>query len=115
MPADTLDFEEPLAPLIKEVEALALQPKTPERQRQIEALQQRIHSMRADIFAHLRPWQRVLVARHPGRPTILDYVSRLFTDFMEISGDRRFGDDHAMITGLASYKGEPVLVLGHHK
>src|SRR5437870_2160894 len=105
MPVDTLDFEEPLAPLLKEVDALSLQPKTPERQRQIEVLQRQIQSMRSDIFAHLQPWQRVQVARHPGRPTILDYVSRLFTEFTEISGDRRFADDHAMITGLARYKG----------
>ncbi|HZI78103.1 MAG TPA: acetyl-CoA carboxylase carboxyltransferase subunit alpha, partial [Vicinamibacterales bacterium] len=61
------------------------------------------------------PWQRVLVARHPNRPTVLDYVTRLFTDFTEISGDRRFADDHAIVTGFARYKDEPVLVVGHHK
>ncbi len=57
----------------------------------------------------------MLVARHPNRPTVLDYVSRLFTDFVEISGDRRFSDDHAIVTGFARYKDEPVLVVGHHK
>ena len=57
----------------------------------------------------------MLVARHPGRPTVLDYVNRLFTDFTEISGDRRFADDHALVTGFARYKGEHVLVVGHHK
>ena len=57
----------------------------------------------------------MLVARHPNRPTVLDYVSRLFTDFIEISGDRRFADDHAIVTGFARYKDEPVLVVGHHK
>ena len=65
--------------------------------------------------AELTPWDRVLVARHANRPTVLDYVGRLFTEFTEISGDRRFADDHAIITGFARYKGEPVLVVGHHK
>jgi acetyl-CoA carboxylase carboxyl transferase subunit alpha len=57
----------------------------------------------------------VLVARHPNRPTVLDYVNRLFTEFTEISGDRRLADDHAIVTGMARYKDEPVLVVGHHK
>jgi acetyl-CoA carboxylase carboxyl transferase subunit alpha len=115
MPPDTLEFEEPIAVLLKEIEALSLMPQTPERQRSIDGLQARLESIRADIYQHLTPWQRVLVARHPNRPTVLDYVSRLFTDFTEISGDRRFADDHAIVTGFARYKGEPVLVVGHHK
>lgn len=115
MPADTLDFEEPVAILLKEVEALSMMPSTPQREREIAGLNRRIESIRAELYSRLTPWQRVLVARHPARPTILDYVSRLFTDFTEISGDRRFGDDHAIVTGFARYKAEPVLVLGHHK
>jgi acetyl-CoA carboxylase carboxyl transferase subunit alpha len=55
------------------------------------------------------------VARHPSRPTVLDYVNRLFTEFIEISGDRRFADDHAMVAGFGRYKGEPVMIVGHHK
>src|ERR671922_1199513 len=115
MPTDTLDFEEPIAVLLKEIEALSMLPQTPEREREIEGLHRRIESIRADIYARLTPWQRVLVARHPSRPTVLDYVNRLFTEFTEISGDRRFADDHAIITGFARYKGDPVLVVGHHK
>lgn len=115
MPTDTLDFEEPIAVLLKEVEALSMLPQTPERLRSIDSLKRRIESIRADIYQNLTPWQRVLVARHPNRPTVLDYVNRLFTEFTEISGDRRFADDHAMVTGFARYKGEPVLVMGHHK
>jgi acetyl-CoA carboxylase carboxyl transferase subunit alpha len=115
MPPDTLEFEEPIAVLLKEIEALSMLPQTPERQREIDGLNRRIESIRADIYGRLTPWQRVLVARHPSRPTVLDYVNRLFTEFMEISGDRRFADDHAIITGFARYKGEPVLVMGHHK
>ncbi len=115
MPPDTLEFEEPIAVLLKEIEALSLMPQTPERQRSIDGLHSRIESIRADIYQHLTPWQRVLVARHPNRPSVLDYVNLLFTEFTEISGDRRFSDDHAIVTGFARYKGDPVLVVGHHK
>jgi acetyl-CoA carboxylase carboxyl transferase subunit alpha len=115
MPPDTLEFEEPIAVLFKEIEALSMLPPTPERQGEIDGLRRRIESIRSDLYAHLTPWQRVLVARHAGRPTVLDYVTRLFTGFTEISGDRRFADDHAIITGFAAYKDQPVLVVGHHK
>src|SRR5919106_5393874 len=115
MPADILEFEEPIAVLLKEIEALSMLPKTEKRQQEIDGLHRRIESIRADIYAHLTPWQRVLVARHSARPTMLDYVARLFAEFTEISGDRRFADDHAIITGFARYKGDPVLVVGHHK
>ena len=77
MPPDTLEFEEPIAVLQKQIEALSLMPQTPEQQRSIDALQAQIESIRADIYKTLTPWQRVLVARHPNRPTVLDYVSRL--------------------------------------
>ena len=60
-------------------------------------------------------WQRVLVARHPGRPGLQDFIDRLFTHFVEIHGDRRFADDHAIMTGFAEYRGEPVLLAGHMK
>ena len=115
MPADTLEFEEPIAFLLKEIEALSMLPRTPQRQAEIDGLNRRIKSIRADIYSNLTPWQRVLVARHPNRPSVLDYVNRLFTEFTEISGDRRFADDHAMITGFAKYKEEPVMIVGHHK
>src|SRR5690349_19214869 len=115
MPPDTLEFEEPVALLLKEVEALSMLPRTPERQRSIESLHRRIESIRDDIYKTLTPWQRVLVARHPSRPTVLDYVNRLFTEFTEISGDRRYADDHAIVAGFARYNGEHVLVIGHHK
>src|SRR6476661_2457859 len=115
MPADTLEFEEPIAVLLKEIEALSMLPATPDRLRSIDSLHRRVESIRSDIYQHLTPWQRVLVARHPSRPTVLDYVDRLFTEFTEIRGDRRFADDHAVITGFARYKDQAVLVVGHHK
>jgi acetyl-CoA carboxylase carboxyl transferase subunit alpha len=115
MPPDTLEFEEPIAVLLKEIEALSMLPQTPERQQSIDSLYRRIESIRADIYARLTPWQRVLVARHSQRPSVTDYINRLFTDFTEISGDRRFADDHAIVTGFACYKDESVLIVGHHK
>ena len=115
MPPDTLEFEEPIAVLLKEIEALSMLPQTPERLRSIESLHRRVESIRGELYEHLTPWQRVLVARHNDRPTVLDYVNRLFTGFTEISGDRRFADDHAIVTGFADYKGRPVLIAGHHK
>jgi acetyl-CoA carboxylase carboxyl transferase subunit alpha len=115
MPADLLEFEEPIGVLLKEIEALSMLPHTPERQRSIESLHKRAEEIRAEIYATLTPWQRVLVARHPNRPNTLDYVERLFTGWDELHGDRRFADDTAIVCGLAEYKGQPVCVVGHQK
>src|ERR1044072_9874023 len=103
MPPDTLEFEEPIAVLLKEIEALSMLPSTPERQRSIDSLYSRVDSIRVEIYKTLTPWQRVLVARHPNRPTVLDYVSRLFTEFVEISSDRPFSVDHAIVAADALY------------
>ena len=115
MPVDTLEFEEPVAILLQEIAALEAQPASPERGAEIASLQKRARQLRDDIFRRLTPWQRVLVARHPQRPYLLDYVSRLFEGFTEIHGDRRFGDDPAIVTGFATYHGTPVMVVGHQK
>jgi acetyl-CoA carboxylase carboxyl transferase subunit alpha len=112
---DLLEFEEPIGVLLKEIEALSMLPRTLERERSIESLRRRADEIRAELYANLTPWQRVLVARHPARPNTLDYVERLFTGFDELHGDRRFADDHAIICGLANYKGVPVAVVGHQK
>jgi acetyl-CoA carboxylase carboxyl transferase subunit alpha len=114
-PNDVLEFEAPIAILLKEIEALSMMPRTDQRDRDIEQLQRRVDSLRREIYANLRPWQRVQLARHPNRPCMLDYVARLFTEFVEIHGDRRFADDHAIIAGMARYHDEPVLVVGHQK
>ena len=115
MSVDTLEFEEPVAILLKEVQAMRLMPQTPERLATIARLEARAEELRADIFAHLTPWQRVLVARHADRPVMLDYVGRLFTGFTELHGDRRFADDTAIVTGMAYFHGQPVFILGHQK
>jgi acetyl-CoA carboxylase carboxyl transferase subunit alpha len=115
MPPELLEFEEPIGILMKEIEALSKLPETEQRRQDIERLEQRITQIRGELYRHLTPWQRVLVARHPSRPTTLDYVERLCTDFVEIRGDRRFADDHAIVVGMARYRGEEVLVVGHQK
>lgn len=115
MPNDTFEFEEPIAVLLKEVEAMRLMPQTPDRRAAIARLEVRAEELRAEIYANLGRWQRVQVARHPNRPCTLDYIERLFTDFTELAGDRRFADDKAIITGLARFHGRPVVVIGHQK
>ena len=113
--SDALDFEEPIAVLLKEVEVLSMLPRTRERQQEIERLRKRLDEVRREVFANLTPWQQVLVARHPDRPHTLDYVSRIFEDFNEVHGDRRFSDDPAIVAGFAWFGRDPVLVVGHQK
>jgi acetyl-CoA carboxylase carboxyl transferase subunit alpha len=112
---ETLEFEEPLAALMKEIEELDQLPRTDARDRQIEALQRKIQAVRRELYASLTPWQRVLVARHPDRPCLEDFNRLLFQGFVEIHGDRRFADDPAIMTGFAEYHGEAILVVGHVK
>ena len=112
---ELLEFEEPIGVLQKEIEAISMLPDTPQRQNDIARLEERILSIRQELYRNLTPWQRVLVARHPARPTTLDYIERLFTDFVEIRGDRRFADDHAIVCGMARYHEQEILVVGHQK
>src|SRR5687767_3738082 len=112
---ELLEFEEPIGVLLKEIEALSMLPRTPERERSIDSLRRRADEIRAELYANLTAWQRVLVARHPSRPSTLDYVERLFTGFDELHGDRRFADDHAIVCGFASYHDDPVCIIGHQK
>ena len=112
---ELLEFEEPIGILLKEIEAVSMLPETEQRRQDIARLEQRITAIRSELYGRLTPWQCVLVARHPSRPTTLDYIEKLFTDFVEIRGDRRFADDHAMVCGMARYKGRETLVVGHQK
>jgi acetyl-CoA carboxylase carboxyl transferase subunit alpha len=112
---ETLDFEEPIAALLKEIDALDALPQTDARNREIESLRRRIAVVRAELYSRLTPWQRVQVARHPNRPGLEDFLQRLFPGFVEIHGDRRFADDHAIMTGFADYHDQTVLVVGHVK
>jgi acetyl-CoA carboxylase carboxyl transferase subunit alpha len=112
---EILEFEGPIGALLKEVDALNELPRTDARDRQLEALERKIQTTRAQLYASLTPWQRVLVARHSERPSLEDFIKLLFTNFVEIHGDRRFADDPAIMTGFTEYKGRPVLLVGHVK
>ncbi len=113
----TLEFERPIVELEKRIDEL--QQLTAggsiDLQDEIKALQKRVETLQRKIFDDLTPWQRVLLSRHPSRPYSLDYISRMFTDFTELHGDRRFGDDPAIVAGFAHFQGESVLVVGHQK
>jgi acetyl-CoA carboxylase carboxyl transferase subunit alpha len=112
---ELLEFEEPIGILLKEIEALSLLPESEQRTQSIAQLNARVTSIREQLYSALTPWQRVLVARHPSRPTTLDYIERLFTDFVEIHGDRRFADDSAVVCGMARLDEQELLVVGHQK
>jgi acetyl-CoA carboxylase carboxyl transferase subunit alpha len=86
-----------------------------EAQKQLKALHTRVDGLRRQVDANYSAWQRTELARHPLRPYLLDYVEHMFTDFSELHGDRAFGDDAAMICGMARFHGEPVLVVGTQK
>jgi acetyl-CoA carboxylase carboxyl transferase subunit alpha len=105
---ELLEFEEPIGVLLKEIEALSMLPRTPERERSIESLHRRAEEIRRELYANLTPWQRVLVARHPSRPNTLDYVERLFTNFDELHGDRRFAYAAVIVAG-ADWRGTGLL------
>ena len=109
------DYEAPLLELEKKIEDLASQPAVPGVEGELQRLRRELDDKRRQAFAALTPWQKTLVARHPARPYTLDYINALFTEFAELHGDRRFGDDPALVCGFAFYKERPVAVIGHQK
>jgi len=112
-----LEFEKPLIHLRKKLDELKLitQNADVDLTDEIEKLELRLHNLEEEIYKNLAPWDRVQIARHPNRPTTLDYVNYLFEDFFECHGDRTFGDDEAIVAGIAKYKGRPVTVIGHQR
>jgi len=115
--AYTLDFEKPLQELDRQIEEL----KRLGEERQIDVstelklLSDKLTTVRAEIYDNLTPMQRVMVARHPRRPYTLDYLSTIFTDFIELHGDRLYMDDPAIVGGWARLGGTSVMVIGHQK
>lgn len=112
-----LEFEKPVIELRKKIAELKefTMNADVDLSSEIEKLEARLEKLEADIYDHMKPWDRVQIARHPGRPTTLDYISLLFTDFFECHGDRTYGDDEAIVGGIAKYKGLPVTVIGHQR
>jgi len=101
--------------LEKDVEELRHLAGSPDGDAELERIRQQVAELRREFYEHLGPWQRAQIARHPQRPYTLDFIGLLFTDFFEMHGDRGYGDDKAIVAGLAKFHGRPVAVIGHQK
>ena len=117
MAVNFLDFEQPIAELEAKIEELGhvTSDSSVNIQDEISRLQAKSRQLTTTIFSQLTPWQITQLARHPQRPYTLDYISRLCTDFNELHGDRMFGDDLAIVGGMARIDGRPVMVIGQQK
>jgi acetyl-CoA carboxylase carboxyl transferase subunit alpha len=101
--------------LEKDVEELRHLAGSPDGEAELERIRQQVAELRREFYEHMGPWQRAQIARHPQRPYTLDFIGLLFTDFVELHGDRGYGDDKAIVAGLAKFHGRPVAVIGHQK
>ncbi len=116
-PQHTLEFEKPLRDLEQQLSVL----QDTSRQHKLDvkpeigAIEKKIEATRREIYANLTTWQKVQLARHPLRPYSLDYINAIFDDFQELHGDRRMGDDQALIGGTAFFEGKPVMLLAQQK
>ena len=111
-----LEFEKPIAELEAKIRELSqLDPSSGSFEEEIETLKSKAAALRSETYDNLDPWQRTQVARHPQRPHFIDYIDGLFTDFEELHGDRQFGDDQAILGGLARFRGQGVVIMGHEK
>jgi acetyl-CoA carboxylase carboxyl transferase subunit alpha len=110
-----LEFEKPIVELEKKIEEMKALSEELDISDEIVKLEAKVEELRADIYKNLTRWQRVQLARHPERPITSDYISNMFTDFMELHGDRKFKDDPAIIGGMAYLGDQPVMVVGHQK
>ncbi len=101
--------------LEKDVEELRHLAGSPDGDAELERIREQVAELRREFYAHIGPWQRAQIARHPQRPYTLDFIGLLFTDFFEMHGDRGYGDDKAIVAGLAKFHGRPVAIVGHQK
>ncbi len=110
-----LDFEKPIIELENKIEEMKTLSKDLNISSEIKFLEKKVDDLRVDIYRNLTRWQRVQLARHPDRPTTLDYINNIFTDFMELHGDRKFRDDPSIVGGMAKINGQSVMIIGHQK
>jgi acetyl-CoA carboxylase carboxyl transferase subunit alpha len=112
-----LDFEQPIAELESKIEELRYvqSESAVDISQEIEQLAKKSQQLTKDIYSDLSPWQITKIARHIERPYTLDYINHIFTDFVEMHGDRHFADDLSIVGGLARFNGQPCMVLGHQK
>jgi len=118
MKVSYLDFEQGIAELEKRIDALQVSHDDHDEldiSKELEQLQKKNKKLLEDTYKNLSAWQISQVARHPQRPYTLDYIANLFTDFVELHGDRAYADDPAIVGGLARFEGIPVMVIGHQK
>jgi acetyl-CoA carboxylase carboxyl transferase subunit alpha len=119
MSADPSQFEEPIVRIRRRIEELTAMDSSgdtePARVAEIAELRQKLTKVSQEIYANLSPWQKTLVARHPQRPYTLDFIAALIDEWSEIHGDRKFGDDPAIVAGFGRFKGTAVCVVGHQK
>jgi len=111
-----LDFEKPLVELRHKIEELRGSSEANDTiAKEVKALQGHLHKLESEVFKNLSPWQKVQLARHPKRPYSLDYIGKVFNDFVELHGDRLYGDDQSMVAGFAWLEDRPVMVIGQQK
>ena len=113
----TLAFEEPIVRLREKIDELEqfTADSSVDLSAEIETLKVRLKNLEIDIYGNMEAWDRVQVARHPQRPTTLEYIDELFEDFMQLHGDRNYGDDEAIVGGIASFDSKPITVIGHQR
>ncbi|HOU92891.1 MAG TPA: acetyl-CoA carboxylase carboxyl transferase subunit alpha, partial [Polyangiaceae bacterium] len=111
-----LAFEKPVVDLVTRIKELRRLAGTDDRfAGELRRLEEKAALLAREVFQNLTAHQKVQLSRHPNRPYTADYLARLFTDFVELHGDRRYADDAAIITGLAKYHGRSVAIVGHQK
>ena len=115
MSADPSQFEEPILRIRRRIEELSAMDSEPAREAEIAELQQKLSRVSREIYSNLSPWQKTLVARHPQRPYSLDFIGALIEEWLEIHGDRKFGDDAAIVAGFGRFRGIACCVVGHQK
>jgi len=116
MALSSFDFEKPVVELEQKIEHLQAKESTnPAVRKELEGLEEQLEETKKQIYGNLTPWQRVQLARHIARPHSLDYISLLFSDWMELHGDRTFADDPAVVCGFVHFNGAPLAVIGQQK
>lgn len=113
----TMAFEQPVVKLREKIDELKTfaHDADVDMSGEIEKLESRLQQLEQSIYLNMEPWDRVQVARHPARPTTLDYIERVFEDFIELHGDRSFRDDEAIVGGIASLNGQAITIIGHQR
>ncbi len=115
MPKTVLEFEKPVIELEQKIAEMRAVVQDLSLNDEIDALERKVDELRRSVYSNLTRWQKVQLARHPDRPYTLDYIKHMTEDFVELHGDRAFGDDHAIVGGFARIEGRTVMLIGQQK